>query len=237
MADSLYDFLKQCVTEDRLQRFEDVLTHRTRHLTLVLENIHHEHNASACLRTCDCFGIQDVHIVESNNSFSPNREIALGASQWLTIQRYRATESGGQQSAEDDNYSTTRHCLRQLRDAGYRILATSPRQHSVPLHDVKMTQRTAVVFGAEQLGVSDVAVAEADELIHIPMYGFTESFNISVSVALVLQRLVARMRQDGVDWKLAPEETQVLREQWVKQTLGDKLEPLCRRFESDQQTH
>ena len=235
MADSLYDFLKQCVTEDRLQRFEDVLTHRTRHLTLVLENIHHEHNASACLRTCDCFGIQDVHIIESKNSFAPNREIALGASQWLTIKRYRATESDEAQSDADDDYATTRHCLSQLRNAGYRILATSPRQHSVPLHHVEMTQPTAVVFGAEQLGVSDVTIAEADELIHIPMYGFTESFNISVSVALVFQQLVARMRQDGVNWNLTSEETQLLREQWVKQTLGEKLEPLCRRFEADQQ--
>lgn len=228
VSDTLFEFLKQFVTAERLQRFDDVLAQRTRRLTLVLENIHHAHNASACLRTCDCFGIQDVHIIESQNSFEPNQDIALGASQWLTIHRYCETEAAGQ-----DTSAATTDCLKQLRDAGYRILATSPRQNSLPLDAVSVDERTAIIFGAEQLGVSETAIREADELVHIPMFGFTESFNVSVSVALVFQDLVSRLRASGTEWCLGDDEVQELRDRWVRQSLGSKLEPLCRRYEAD----
>ncbi|HIK91888.1 MAG TPA: TrmH family RNA methyltransferase, partial [Planctomycetes bacterium] len=89
MHESLQEYLKQCLTDDRLQRFDEVVKFRTRHLTVVLENVFHEHNASAVLRTCDCLGIQDVHVIESQNNFAPNPEVALGASKWLTIHNYR----------------------------------------------------------------------------------------------------------------------------------------------------
>lgn len=223
---ALTEFLAQFITEERLQRFDDVLQNRTRRLTVVLENIHHAHNASACLRTCDCLGIQDVHVVESMNSFEPNRDISLGSSQWLTIRRFQ-----NEASAEHDASPTIR-CLQELKDNGYRILTTSPRQHSRSLYDLQADEPTAVVFGAEQLGVSDEAVEFADGLIHIPMYGFTESFNISVSVALVMQHLLADLRRQS-DWQLAEAEVQELRDRWIRASLGEKLAPLIRRFEAD----
>lgn len=232
MSDPLFEFLKQFVTDERLQRFDNVLAHRTRHLTLVLENVYHAHNASACLRTCDCLGIQDVHIIESQNSFEPNPDIALGASQWLTTHRYHGTEN----TARGDD-TATEECLSQLRESGYRILATSPRQDSTALDDISVDPKTAIIFGAEQLGVSDAAIAAADGLIHIPMYGFTESFNISVSVALVFQQIFSRLRQSDLDWQLSAAAQQQLRDQWVRHSLGEKLAPLCRRFEADQKSH
>lgn len=231
MSESLFEFLSQFVSEQRLRRFEEVLSYRTRHLTLVLENVHHAHNASACLRTCDCFGIQDVHIVESLNSFEPNPEISLGSSQWLTIQRHQSTVTG---ESTDVNVATA-ECFTRLRDDGYRILATSPRQDSVPLNAVTVDAKTAIVFGAEQLGVSDFGISEADALIHIPMYGFTESFNISVSAAIVLQKLTTQLHSANVAWKLSDAEKQVLRELWVRESLGERVAPLCRRFEQEQQ--
>ena len=91
---------------------------------------------------------------------------------------------------------------------------------------------TAIVFGAEQMGVSEFAIAQSDGLVHIPMFGFTESFNISVAVALLFQRLLLDQPDDD-SWKLTVSEKAELREQWIRQSLGDKLDPLCRRFESD----
>ncbi|MCR9199201.1 MAG: RNA methyltransferase [Planctomycetaceae bacterium] len=250
----LSEFLKQFLLEDRLQRFEEVARQRTRHLTIVLENIFHAHNASACLRTCDCFGIQDVHIVEDRNRFEPNKDIALGASQWLTIHRYQqveATESLPDADAAVDadtmpaaaasrphtsaSPSATRCCIQTLQQQGYHVLATSPRQHSVPLQEIDVTRPTALIFGAEQVGVSDEAIALADQLVHIPMYGFTESFNISVSAALCLQHLTTRLRQTQVSWQLSEQAHDEILDEWVRNSLGSKLTPLLRRYEQDHQ--
>ena len=177
MSNALYEFLRQCISDERLQRFDEVLDRRTRHLTVVLENVFHAHNASACLRTCDCFGIQDVHVIESLNNFDPNPEVALGASKWLSIHRYTNHDEDVSREAS----AATARCFESLRSDGYKILATSPVQNSVPLDDVRLDEKTAILFGAEQTGISDFATHEADELIHIPMFGFTESFNVSVS--------------------------------------------------------
>ncbi len=228
MSDSLLQFLEEFVSEKRRETFHNVLSHRTRHVTLVLENIFHAHNASACLRTCDCFGVQDVHIVESQNSFKPNKEVSQGASKWLTIQRYT-------RAIKDSKFDTaaTADCIQHLKQQGYRILATSPRQHSKPLQQVTVDQKTAIFFGAEQLGVSDFAISQADELIHIPMFGFTESFNISVAVALVFQHMIGWLKTSGRDWKISAAEQRALYDQWIRISLANKLEPLCRRFEAD----
>lgn len=243
MPQSLSAFLKQFLLEERLQRFEDVARQRTRHLTIVLENIFHAHNASACLRTCDCFGIQDVHIVESRNRFEPNEDIALGSSQWLTIHRYlQSTETPADSVDGTDDRTPSgdvagpviSQCIRGLQQQGYQVLATSPRQHSVPLHKIDIARPTALVFGAEQVGVSDEAIHSADQLVHIPMYGFTESFNISVSAALCLQHLTAKMRQANVAWQLSEDAHDVIIDEWVRQSLGSKLPALLRRYEQDQ---
>ena len=199
MSDNFETFLRACVSDGRLQRFEEVLQHRTRHLAVVLENIYDPYNASACLRTCDCFGVQDVHVVESMNQFKPNPDIALGASKWLTIHRYACDDETDVIAQEPDRRlrvhspvtTATAECFEKLRATGYRILATSPRQNSTPLEEISVTEKTAIVLGSESFGVSEFTIAEADELIHIPMFGFTESFNISVSAAIMLQQMPA----------------------------------------------
>lgn len=230
----LSDFLKQFLLEERLQRFEEVARERTRHLTIVLENVFHAHNASACLRTCDCFGIQDVHIVESRNRFETNEDIALGSSQWLTIHRYRPEPESEGEEIDPGKPSATSQCVTELKQRGYRVLATSPRQHSVPLQEIDVARPTALIFGAELSGVSDEAIELADQLIHIPMHGFTESFNISVSTALCLQYLTTEMRKLELDWRLSEDTITEIVNDWVRKSLGNKLPPLLRRFERDQ---
>ena len=230
MPQSLTEYLKQCLTDDRLQRFDNVVKFRTRQLTVVLENVYHEHNASAVLRTCDCLGIQDVHVIESQNNFAPNVEVALGASKWLTIHNYRSEPepSNGPQT----NVSVD--CIRHLKQDGFRVLSTSPRQDSLPLSQVTFNQKTAIVFGAEQIGVSEEAISESDDLIHIPMFGFTESFNVSVSAAVILQHLTTLLHASGINWRLTDTERSELTDRWVRQSLGSSLAPLIRRFEDEQ---
>lgn len=243
IPDNFETFLRACVSDSRLQRFEEVLAHRTRHLTVVLENIYDPYNASACLRTCDCFGVQDVHVVEAMNQFKPNPDIALGASKWLTIHRFANDEQPDITQQEPDRRNrvhsveatATAECFAKLRADGYRILATSPRQNSTPLDAVSVTEKTAIVFGAENFGVSEFAIAEADALIHIPMFGFTESFNISVSAAIILQHMTSLLHASEIPWRLSDVEAQAIRELWVQTTLGPRLAPLRRRFEHQQQ--
>lgn len=229
MPQSLPEYLKQCLTDDRLQRFDEVVKFRTRQLTVVLENVFHEHNASAVLRTCDCLGIQDVHVIESQNSFAPNVEVALGASKWLTIHNYRSV----QEPSDGPLLNVSVDCIRHLKQNGFRVLCTSPRQDSLPLSQVTIDQKTAIVFGAEQIGVSEEAVSESDSLIHIPMFGFTESFNVSVSAAVILQHLTTLLHASDIDWRLTDTEHGELTDRWVRQSLGSRLDPLLRRFEDE----
>ena len=183
--------LSNFVTNERWNRFQEVLSERTNYLTVVLENIYQPLNASAVLRSADCFGIQDVHVIENYNEFTPDREVAMGASRWLNIQHYN----------EEDN--NTLQCIQKLKKEGYRIVATTPHKNNCNLQDYDLTKgKTALLFGTETEGLTDVALKEADEYLKIPMYGFTESFNLSVAVAVCLQHLSHQLRKENLDWQL-----------------------------------
>ena len=183
--------LSNFVTNERWNRFQEVLSERTNYLTVVLENIYQPLNASAVLRSADCFGIQDVHVIENYNEFTPDREVAMGASRWLNIQHYN----------EQDN--NTLQCIQKLKKQGYRIVATTPHKNNCNLQDYDLTKgKTALLFGTETEGLTDVALKEADEYLKIPMYGFTESFNLSVAVAVCLQHLSHQLRKENLDWQL-----------------------------------
>lgn len=205
MKNKLLDFLSSHLTENRNALFDRVLQNRTKYLTVVLEDIFQPHNASAVLRTCDCFGVQDVHIIENRNEYKVNRDVAMGSTKWLSITKY---------SKKEDN---TRLAIQQLKQQGYRIVATTPHNCDVGLYDFDVSLgKTALVFGTELTGVSDVVKEEADEFLRIPMYGFTESFNISVSAALVLQHLAHEIRNKKVAWKLSEDEMNEVKLQWIK---------------------
>ena len=218
MDPGLFEYLNSFLTEERKAAFERVLSTRTRFLTVVLEDLHHQHNASACLRSCDCFGLQDVHIVERTNEFRPNAEIARGASNWTTISRYRYMAN------------PVETCVDQLRSAGYRVVGTSPRDEFPSIRELPFDQKTAIVFGNEHRGLSDQMYEAVDGCVRIPMVGFTESFNISVAVAVALYEATGRLREGRDDWQLTDEEKQELRIEWLKTTLGWKLQPYTQRY-------
>jgi tRNA (guanosine-2'-O-)-methyltransferase len=205
---ALEAFLEPMVNENRLKLIERILEERTRYITVVLEDIYQPHNASAVLRTCDCFGIQDVHIIENRNEYRLNPEVELGAAQWLTLFRYNKKQNN------------TPEAIGALKKEGYRIVAATPHRDDTLLQDFDLSRgRAAIMFGTEMRGLSEEALALADEHVRIPMSGFTESFNISVSAAIILYVLNAGLRNPELSWKLSREEQREIRLQWIKNSV------------------
>ena len=204
---TFFEYLTQYVTPHKRQLIEQVLAQRTRYFTVVLEDIYKPHNASAVLRTADCFGIQDIHIIEKENSYEVNPYVVRGAAQWVDIHKY--SNEGGM---------AVSNCFEQLRSEGYQIIATSPDAGSVSIHELNVSQKIALVFGNEHAGVSDEVKAKADKLVHIPMMGFTESFNISVAASIFLFDLIRKVQSQSTiqNFHLTEEEKQLLREKWYR---------------------
>lgn len=206
---SLLSYLQAMLTPERVATFERVLAQRTRHLTVVVEDIYQPHNASAVLRSCDCFGVQDVHIVEYETEYNVNPGVALGSSKWITMHQYKPQEM------EDPLVS----CMETLKTKGYRVLATTPHTDDQLIGEIDLSQPTALVFGNEGRGISDRVHEMADGFVKIPMYGFTESFNISVSAALCLYELTERLRKTDLNWQLSEAEKEVLRLAWTRKSI------------------
>jgi tRNA (guanosine-2'-O-)-methyltransferase len=203
----LLTYLEGFVTDKRKNLFRNILQDRTRHFTVVLEDIYQQHNASAVIRSCDIFGIQDVHVIENKYKSKVSRHIAKGSQKWLTFNRYN----------EDKN--NTIDCLENLKSKGYQVIATTPHNDSCVLHDFDITKKSAFVFGVEKAGVSDDVMKNADGFLKIPMVGFTESLNISVAAAIVLENLSHKLRNSTLDWALTVEEQQILYASWIEKTI------------------
>lgn len=209
----LLDYLSGFITKSRKKNIEEVLSFRTRYLSVVLEDIYQPHNASAVIRTCDCFGIQDVHIIENENEYTLNPKVVMGASKWVDMHKY---------SGEKNNSASV---LKQLKEKGYKIAATSPHAEQFTPSNIPLDNKLALVFGTEMHGISEEVKQEADYFVKIPMFGFTESFNISVSASLCLSRLVERLHLSDCEWKLSKQESLSLKLDWVTKSLknGDLL--------------
>lgn len=207
MTDDLLRYLEGYLTERRKELFNAVLENRTRHFTAVLEDIYQEHNSSAVMRSCDVFGIQDVHIIENKYRSKVSRHVAKGAQKWLTFHKYN----------RDTN--NTLSCLENLKNDGYQIIATTPHNDSCFLDDFDINRKSAFVFGLEKNGVSEDVINNADGFLKIPMKGFTESLNISVAAAIILQNLTERLRNSAVDWKLSNAEKKDIYTNWVEKSI------------------
>lgn len=207
--EQLLEKLLSFITDHKNQLFDRVIEHRTRYLTVVLEDIYQPQNASAVLRTADCFGVQDVHIIENRNEYVINPEVTLGASKWLTLHRYSESENN------------TLEAIQKLKSEGYRIVATMPHSDDIMLSELDMNQKTALFFGTELLGLSKIVQEHADVFVKIPIYGFTESYNISVSAALCLQQLSNKMRKENKDWKLSESELLDVKLDWARSVVKE----------------
>ena len=197
---------------------EKVLDQRTRYVTIVLEDIFQSQNASAVVRTCECLGLQDIHIIETMSSWTTNKLVLRGSNKWLNIIRYKKKDGN---NIED--------CFKALHQKGYRIAVTDPSPDGVSIDELALDKPVAFVMGNERHGSSPYALAHADVKVHIPMVGFTESMNISVSAAICLNSVLSKLRKSELPWRLTDGEKEDLRLAWYK-TAVRRSELLEREF-------
>tara|TARA_R110002049_G_scaffold3795_3_gene27489 strand:- start:19362 stop:20024 length:663 start_codon:yes stop_codon:yes gene_type:complete len=208
----LLDHLETFLTDSRKEKFTKVLSQRTKHFTVATEDVYQLHNTSAVIRSCDVFGIQEVHIVEERNSKRIDREIAMGAQKWVDLNRFHTVED----------------CIGDLKQKGYQIVATTPHTNDCDLHDFDVTKKSCFFFGRETEGLSEEVMNAADSFLKIPMSGFTESLNISVSAAIILQHVTTKLKQTEIDWKLTEPEQLEKRLDWIKKTIKSYDEIVAR---------
>ena len=216
----LLQHLETYLTEHRRLRFDNVLQQRTKHFTVATEDVYQLHNTSAVIRSCDVFGIQEVNIIEERNSKRIDREIAMGAQKWVDLNRVHSVKE----------------CIKDLKQKGYQIVATTPHENDCLLHEFDVSKKACFFFGRETEGLSQEVLDEADCYLKIPMSGFTESLNISVSAAIILQHVTTKLKQTDIKWQLSKEEQLDLRLQWIKKTLKSS-DDIVKRFYEDKNNH
>lgn len=212
---ALLKFLESFLTESRREKFLNVLSHRTKHFTVATEDVYQLHNTSAVMRSCDVFGIQEIHIVEEQNSKHIDREIAMGAQKWVDLRRFNSVAE----------------CIAALKSNGYQIIATTPHVGDCMLHEFDISKKSCFFFGRETEGLSQEVLDAADGFLKIPMVGFTESLNISVSAAIILQDVTTKLKQSNIKWHLTEGEQLEKRLDWAKKTIKNPEEIVERFYE------
>lgn len=212
----LLEYLESFLTEHRRERFKQVLAQRTKHFTVAIEDVYQLHNTSAVIRSCDVFGVQEVHIVEEINSKRIDREIAMGAQKWVDLHRH----------------TNIKTCIDKIKSDGYQVVATTPHTNDSDLSEFDFSKPSCFFFGRETEGLSEYVLENADQFLKIPMVGFTESLNISVSAAIILQQVTSKLRKSEILWELSEEELIHKRFDWVRKTLKD-YEAIVERFQSE----
>jgi tRNA (guanosine-2'-O-)-methyltransferase len=198
------EYLREFMLPERYDNFSRVLDMRTQWMTVCMENTFHAQNASALVRNCEAFGIQNLHAIENLCPFQPYLDIVRGTDKWIDLNKYADSVSA----------------LKALKAAGYRIVATTPhRDDCLPENFDVAKSKFALVFGTEHAGISDEVTAAADEFIRIPMCGFVESLNVSASAAILLYTLSARLRASTAPWQLTPSEKLPIMFRWMMESI------------------
>ncbi len=198
-------FLENMLTENRKAKFLKVLQNRTNHFTVAIEDVFQLHNTSAVMRSCEVFGIQELHVIEQKFGKEIDKEIAMGAQKWVDINKYE----------------TVTDCIKTLKSKGYQIIATTPHENDCLLDDFDISRPSALFFGTERDGLSDEVLKNADGFVKIPMVGFTESLNISVSAAIIIQNIMNRLHQSEIKWQLSDNEILEKRLLWAQNSIKD----------------
>ena len=212
----LLSYLEDIITPERRERFLQILEKRTKYITVAVEDVFQLHNTSAVIRSCEVFGIQEAHVIEGRFGKRLDKNIAMGAQQWVDVHRY----------------NTTIDCIDHLKNKGYKIIATTPHNDSCFLNDFKMDTKIALFFGTEQGGLSEEVIGQADGFLKIPMNGFTESLNISVSAAIIVQHLTSILKEQNFPWQLTEEEKMEKRLDWTKKSIGS-IDEILKRYNGE----
>ncbi|CAZ94116.1 RNA methyltransferase [Zobellia galactanivorans] len=214
VKEELLEYLENFISEERKQRFLEILEDRTKLLTVAIEDVYQLHNTSAVIRSCEVFGIQEAHVIESRYGKRLDDKIAMGAQQWVDVHRYKSTNE----------------CIQRLKSDGYKVIATTPHNDSRFLEDFEIEGKTAFLFGTERTGLSQEAMEQSDGFLKIPMLGFTESLNISVSAAIILQHLAVKLRATDLQWQLSDAEKLEKRLDWTKKSIKS-IDDILKRYE------
>lgn len=207
--------LAECMTPERYATLCRTVALRSHYMTILAENTFHPQNAAALVRHCEAFGLQQMHTVETLCKFAPNAAVVRGTDQWVDIRKHNSTTEA----------------LAALRGAGYRIVATTPHRESCTPETFDVARGPFVlVFGTEHAGISDEAVAGADEFLRIPMCGMVESLNVSASAAILIYMLSARMRRTVEAWALTESEQAEVLYRWMCASVRGAADILARRF-------
>ncbi len=200
---NLLNYLENFITPERIERFKRILEERTKYITVAVEDVFQKHNMSAVIRSCEVFGVQEAHVIEKRNTKCLDEEISMGAQNWVDVYEYK----------------NSINCIESLRKKGYKIIATTPHNNSCFLDDFEITDKVALFFGTERDGLSAEVIENADGYLKVPMVGFTESLNISVSAAIILQNLTNKLKNSTIEWKLTDEEKQDKQLDWTKKSI------------------
>lgn len=212
----LLNYLEEFISENRKERFTEILSQRTNYITVAVEDVYQMHNTSAVVRSCESFGVQTAHLIEGKYGKRLDEEIAMGAQKWVDIKRYQ----------------NSKEAIDTLKNKGYKIVATSPHADSSLLQDFKLNGKTALFFGTEKNGLSDYVLENSDASLKIPMVGFTESLNISVSAAIILQHVTTQLKSSNINWQLTEDELWERRLDWTKKSIKS-IDDILERYKSD----
>ncbi len=209
-------YMETFLTDERREVLRRTLSSRTRYMTILTENTFHPQNASALVRHCEAFGVQELHTVETRCKFNPNVNIVRGTDKWVDITRHDSTADA----------------IAALKGAGYRLVATTPHRESCTPETFDVERGPfCLVFGTEHAGVTDEIIEAADEYLRIPMCGMVESLNVSASAAILIYMLSQRMRlSPSIDWHLKEADEREMLFRWVMSSVRDAERILERQF-------
>ncbi len=191
------------INDDRIERLQEVLNQRTRYLTVVLDDIYQPQNSSAVIRTCECIGIQDLHIIEDRNAHKTSLDVVKGSSKWINLNHHNKNRID---------------CIKKLRDNDYKIVAMTLSEASIPLESLPINEKLALCFGCEETGLDKEIEDNADYKAQIPINGFTQSYNISVSAGISLYYLYNKIKATEQSWQLSNEEKEELLIDWLSKS-------------------
>ena len=215
VSKELLEYLEKFITPRRNERINTVLTTRTRHFKVAIEDVYQLHNTSAVMRSCDIFGVQDMYVIEENNVKTIDREIAMGAQKWVDLHRYNSASA----------------CIKDLKKEGCKIVAMTPHANDELLEDFDISEPSCFFFVSEKEGLSDTVLNQADCFLKIPMVGFTESLNVSVAAAITLHSLTQKLYKSDVSWTLNEVDKDALKLKWIERSLKD-FKKIVTRFNS-----
>lgn len=204
----LIEYLSTFVTQERLELLEQKINQRTQQLTLVIEDVFQSRNISAIIRSADCLGIQDIHVIENKNKFILDKTVSAGSGKWTHIIRH------------NNKKNNTKNCINNLKKEGYQIIATTPHNTNISLEEINIrNNKIAILLGTELTGLSNEAIKLSDKRMGIKMVGFTESLNISVCAAICSYHLIDRMKKETSSWRIKKEARLNIMLNWLRNSI------------------